>query len=408
MTDADTVVVGGGLAGLVAARNLRRAGLSVLLLEARDRLGGRVFARELAATGLRVDFGGTWVIPGEHPALFAELDRYGVGTVVTPEPTWFASELNGAVRSSGDIDGAALDDLARVFDAIRSTGRESESLGELARRHDVSPQGYAWLQAHFRYLNGAGLDDVSALALADYPMSDLARPDHYTHEITGTTDSLVTALALDVDAELWLGTAVRRVTDMGSSVALDLSDGTRVSAGRAVITVPVNTLGAITFESAIDAVTALATTGHAGHSTKLWIVAHDVAGTPRLLSDTGPFPYVRLVRRLGDGTALLVAFSDRDGAASMAPAEVERALHRLIPGITVAAVDAHDWNTDPHAQGTWMAARPGQAELLEALRRHPGPLFFAGGDFSRTHPGTIEGAIATGNEIAGQVIAGLG
>lgn len=57
MTDADAVVVGGGLAGLVAARNLRRAGRRVVLLEARDRLGGRVFARELAATGLRVDFG---------------------------------------------------------------------------------------------------------------------------------------------------------------------------------------------------------------------------------------------------------------------------------------------------------------------------------------------------------------
>jgi (S)-6-hydroxynicotine oxidase len=321
VTDADTVVVGGGLAGLVAARNLRRAGLRVLLLEARDRLGGRVFARELAGTGLRVDFGGTWVIPAEHPALFAELDRYGIGTVVTPEPTWYASELNGTVRASGDIDRAVLDDLARVFDAIRSTGRESESLGELARRHAVSPQGYAWLQAHFRYLNGAGLDDVSALALADYPMSDLARPDHYTHEITGTTESLVTALAHDMDAELRLGTAVRRVTDTGSSVALDLDDGARVTAGRAVMTVPVNTLGAITFEAAIDAVEALATTGHAGHSTKLWIVARDVPGTPRLLSDIGPFPYVRLVRRLEDGTALLVGFSDRDGAASMAPTE---------------------------------------------------------------------------------------
>lgn len=408
MTDVDTVVVGGGLAGLVAARNLRRAGLRVALLEARDRLGGRVFARELAATGLRVDFGGTWVIPGDHPALFAELDRYGITTVATPEPTWFASDLGGTVRPSGDLDRTALEDLTRVFEAIKSAGREPDSLGELARRHGLSPRGYAWLQAHFRYLNGAGLDDVSALALADYPMSDLARPDHYTHEIAGTTDSLVTALRQDVDGELRLGTSVRRVTDMGSSVALDLGDGTRVTARRTVITVPVNTLGAITFEAAIEAVTALATAGHAGHSTKLWIVARNVPGTPRLLSDTGPFPYVRLVRRLEYGTALLVGFSDRDGAASMTPAAVEHALGGLIPGIRVLGVDAHDWNTDPLSRGTWMAARPGQEKMLVALRDHPGPIYFAGGDLSPSHPGTIEGAIASGASAAEHVVADFG
>jgi monoamine oxidase len=62
--DADVLVLGAGLSGLYAARLLYRAGLKVTLLEARDRIGGRVLSQRLT-NGTTIDWGGQWIGPGQ-------------------------------------------------------------------------------------------------------------------------------------------------------------------------------------------------------------------------------------------------------------------------------------------------------------------------------------------------------
>src|SRR5471032_3015879 len=76
--DVDLCVIGAGFAGLAAARQLVRAGHSVAVLEARDRVGGRVHSK-LTPDGLRLDVGGTWVGPGQDRIL-SILAEYGVAT----------------------------------------------------------------------------------------------------------------------------------------------------------------------------------------------------------------------------------------------------------------------------------------------------------------------------------------
>ncbi|MGL5080481.1 MAG: flavin monoamine oxidase family protein [Microcoleaceae cyanobacterium] len=78
----DCIVVGGGLSGLIAARNLHRSGQSVLLIEARDRIGGRMHGRQLES-GQWTDLGGQWVGPTQHRFL-ALLDEYRVRRFPSP------------------------------------------------------------------------------------------------------------------------------------------------------------------------------------------------------------------------------------------------------------------------------------------------------------------------------------
>lgn len=80
-THADVLVVGAGLSGLYAARILQRAGLTVAILEARDRIGGRVLSQRLS-NGTTVDLGGQWIGPGQK-RVYALASEYGLKTIVT-------------------------------------------------------------------------------------------------------------------------------------------------------------------------------------------------------------------------------------------------------------------------------------------------------------------------------------
>jgi monoamine oxidase len=94
--DADVVVVGAGLAGLVAARDVSAAGAGVVVLEARDRVGGRTLNEDIG-DGKVVEVGGQWIGPTQH-RLAALAKELGVATF----PTWSAGdnviELDGRIR----------------------------------------------------------------------------------------------------------------------------------------------------------------------------------------------------------------------------------------------------------------------------------------------------------------------
>ncbi|HEY9867474.1 MAG TPA: FAD-dependent oxidoreductase, partial [Candidatus Obscuribacterales bacterium] len=82
ITNYDCIIVGSGLSGLIAARNLHRAGHQILVLEAQDRIGGRMYGQQIAPNQY-IDFGGQWVGPTQDRFL-ALLDEYKIPRFPSP------------------------------------------------------------------------------------------------------------------------------------------------------------------------------------------------------------------------------------------------------------------------------------------------------------------------------------
>ena len=97
--EADVCVVGAGYAGLTAARRLSQQGRSVVVLEARDRVGGRIWTEPLA-DGTPVDRGGAWLAPG-HDAAFGLAREVGASTY----KTWVDGALVGQPTRSASAPG---------------------------------------------------------------------------------------------------------------------------------------------------------------------------------------------------------------------------------------------------------------------------------------------------------------
>ncbi|WP_203709743.1 flavin monoamine oxidase family protein, partial [Actinoplanes digitatis] len=107
----DVVIIGGGFAGVTTARELTMRGRTAVLLEARDRLGGRTYTSD--HDGHAMELGGTWVHPLQ-PHVWAEIDRYEVETETFP----VLEGLRQAVVSGGRVVDLSDDDLTKAVETL--------------------------------------------------------------------------------------------------------------------------------------------------------------------------------------------------------------------------------------------------------------------------------------------------
>jgi len=261
--DADACVVGAGIAGLTAARRLVQAGLTVAVLEAADRVGGRVFAERLP-DGTAIDRGGAWLGPGQDRA-YALAAELGVGTY----PTWgrgehvlviggVARRYRGTIpRPLGLLQVASLGiAVARLDRMARRVPLDAPWDAPRARRWDARTLG-GWMERNVP--PGAGRD-VLWWTLAGIFTSDLAEVSllhalflihshkNLTHltsieggaqqdRLVGGTGALLAALCDGLGQAVRLGSPVREVSQSTAGVEV-VADGCTVRARRAVIAVP--------------------------------------------------------------------------------------------------------------------------------------------------------------------------
>jgi monoamine oxidase len=404
--DVDVVVIGAGLSGLTAARDLSVSGASVCVVEARERLGGRTFARRFVGTNELVEFGGTWVIPESHHCVMEEVARYGSSVrpaTVIEHPIM----ILGGRHVGGDLPIAERRRLVAAVRAAASAMSDDELDGPpeaVLERARLSREHRDYLTAFLRFINGCDIDRQSGFDLCSDEVV-LDDPEYFSHVIDGTTAVLVEGIAGDVRGEIRLGWAVTSIDDTGDRIVI-LSEHGRIRARCAVLAVPVNVWSRIAISPPWQGVMrAIAELGHPGCAVKVWMI---VRGAPKAYRGfgvtNGALSYVRTERELENGTSLMVAFGwDPTRLAATDPATMTQHLREFLPDADVIATDLVDWNLEVESSGAWYTRPSHQASLVgEFFGERVGRLVIAGSDAApaELHPGTIEGALAMGRRAA--------
>ncbi|MFJ7213682.1 flavin monoamine oxidase family protein [Amycolatopsis sp. NPDC098790] len=402
MNRTDVVVIGGGLAGLVAARDLAAAGIGVELLEARDRVGGRTWTARFEAAGVDVDLGAEWVAPDCHRAVVREAERYGLGLDVTAAADADPSEENAdyeRVLAQLDKDAAGIDfdrpDWYRGLEHLDMTMVDYLAplgLPAQAREH-VLADAFALMGAdEHRYSVLNLLHEVRGFGSARAAFTG------ETARVGGGADAIARAIAAGLGDAVRLQHAVERIAPHDGGVVV-AGAGFSVEARAAVVALPVNVLRELNAEIPFGPQAArVLSEGHVGRAAKGWAT---VSGDATGVHSEGWPDAIEVYAVPGTATAAVARFSLGEPGHDAALERARAAMARRHPELGAELETfSHDWITDEYARGTWHAATPGQAPGWHELAATPGPFFVAGGDVSRRWFGWMDGAITSGADAA--------
>jgi monoamine oxidase len=426
--DADVIVIGGGLAGLTAARDLRDAGRRVIVVEARDRIGGRTWTGTLPGTDETVEWGGTWVHPGALPAADDTIRRYDLRMTATLRTTTFVWHVDGRLEAGAgarDRMTAAVDEFDGPIAELRERLERAASTDEMASLADIDVSVPEWLAglgrssaAEAALLSFAGaigggdparlgvlpliLDAIQSGWRLDDPWRDVGRA------FADGTVALVRALAAGVDVRS--GHVVRTVRQDAAGVEVDIDGGTTLAGSAAVVALPLNVWREVTFEPALSTPKTRATvTGQPGHASKVIAITR---GVPLGLGAVGwgvPLQAMVATRSVAVDAQLVVGFAGAGPVDGNDRGAVTRAVRAFVPGAEIVAHGMHDWSADPYARGAWGAVPPGWFAdgTFAALERPEHRLAFAGGDIAPDGVGSIAGALASGARAASTTLGRL-
>ncbi len=407
----DVAIVGGGLAGLRCADVLVAKGLDVVVLEARDRVGGRVFSHRFA-DGQTCERGAEF-IDSNHAEVLDLAARLGLSlTTRTSDLDPAATLIDAGGRAVPMSMHASIGpDLALWERAVLRLGDtdlcERGTLADVMHSLDLSVLSRLVVGRHIRTEFMLPPEEISQRFAGGLARLQAAGRRE-CHRIVGGNDQLAKGLAAQLDDRVRLATAVQSIdTESGE---ITLTNGELVSAGNVVAAVPLPVLSRIWAEMPLE----LGAVGY-GVGGKI-----SVQFDRRIWQDYGRNGTVLTERAWGhlwettddqdgDRGVLTNLLSSHDGAAFAAlpeaPERVVTEIDRLFPGAKgLAGERVHtDWTDDPCSLGTYSCFGPGQMAAAEPLMRAAHGRLLLAGEHTDEFSGFMEGALRSGARVAATI-----
>ncbi len=426
---SDVLVIGAGVAGLAAARDLRAAGRRVLVLEGRDRIGGRVWT-DRTWSDAPVDLGASWIQGTDGNPLTALARDLGVETV----PTDYENVL--VFTAAGEaLDEADLAELNGALEEIIEATDEARQAAE-ARGDDDAPLSTA-MQAAMAEMDLTGeerqaLEYAIASAIEFDYAADIAELSLYNWDVDqelagddalfpGGYDQLVQGLADGLDIRL--RHVVSQIAHDAAGVRVTTGQGA-FAAGQAVVTLPLGVLkgGAVRFSpdlparkrAAIDALgVGLLNKAFLRFPEVFWPEDADFLGY--IAEAKGEWAeFLNFYKYTGQ--PILLAFNaagfgrrieslSDEAIVGQATAVLQTMFGEAIPEPEGWRITR--WASDPFAGGSYSFMAPGatNADRQALAADVDGRLFFAGEATVSDHPATVHGAYLSGQRAAARVLA---
>lgn len=436
------IIIGAGFAGLACARALRAGGADVVVLEARDRVGGRVSSSHTLAPGGIVEAGGEF-IGVNHPLWQSLAPELGLALAEIPEEDGSSPLVIGG-RALTDAEAEALwedlgrvepvlNDLARAIDPDRpwrsanAAALDSSSVADWLAGVECSADGRALLGAMFEHDNGVPLESQSLLGLLAMVGGHGVEAwwtDTETHRCEGGNQRLAAAIAAELGSRVRLSAPVSGVRVREDGVEVELASGAIERGDVVVVAVPPSTWERIAFEApGIEGVRP-----QMGEALKVVLALdrpawRDAGACADSMSD-GAIGYTwNPLSTSGGGAggasgAALSCFAGGSHARDLARlgrpsgrAELDAALARIHPDVPAAITRATliDWPSEPWTRAGYSFPAPGQVTTVGPKLREglaSGRLRFAGEHCSPRFIGYMEGALQSGVRVAREIASG--
>jgi len=418
--EADVIVVGAGMAGLTAARQLQDAGLAVLVLEGRDRLGGRIWTDR--SLGVPMDMGASWIHGPDGNNPITPLARGANAKLfVTDDDSVILYDTEGNAISDRDLV-ASEEEYEELLERVAAYGERQErdlSVAAAIQRVDPTALNNPLLRYHLtsflEFDAGGPLEQLSAWYWDQdeaFPGKEVLFPDGY--------DAVINYLARDLPIYLEQGVETIRYDQSGVTITTNQGEFT---ANAAVITLPLGVLQAGTVEFDPGLPNGMR---QAMGRLKMGMVNKVALTYPRVFwdeslqywgytdPDRGKYSYFLNARTFSSAHGLMTFGLGNYGLKmegqgdEVIAADVQQTLKRIFGGNIPEPeqILVSRWMADPWARGSYSYAAVGSRPAdFNALGASVGDvLFFAGEHTIAKYRGTVHGAYLSGERAAKELL----
>ncbi|HEY3232129.1 MAG TPA: NAD(P)/FAD-dependent oxidoreductase [Roseiflexaceae bacterium] len=441
---ADVLVLGAGAAGLAAAQELSQLGLRVIVIEARDRVGGRIFTQDVPGHPLPIELGAEF-IHGRPPESFALVEQAGLLVYEINGDRWLAQ---GRQLAPSDALWKQTNQLLTQMASAGDTDRSFQTFLTAFQGDPAWRDAAAMAASYVEGFDAADISTVSVQALLHEQRAAAASDGDRAFRIADGYGRLVAALSANCDSSrvsIHRGTLARRVIWQRGHVEIQ-TEGVGVpgsrsfTARRAVITLPLGVLQAPM--DARGSVQFLPTLAEHADAARQLAMGQVVKVTLRfrerfwehdrlpLATESMDPRQVSYVYRRGAAlpawwTAYPAIAPQLTGWAGGPPAArlvnqpehviVDHALDALadVLGLPRSRIEGalvgshtHNWHADPFARGAYSYVTVRGMDAVRALAAPVEDTLFFAGEATNTdgHTGTVHGAIATGRRAAREIL----